>query len=107
MLEKAAANISVVAGVLTPERAKAMSRRGRAAIDPASGQSYSGGSRTQRGAVQQPIARAGPECRGLTGGVGSSCSVADLAVMCSRPWCSRGHEPGVPQRTPLHPHPAS
>lgn len=41
VLEKAAANISVVAGVLTPERAKAMSRRGRAAIDPASGQSYS------------------------------------------------------------------
>ena len=41
-LEKAAANISVVAGVLSPERAKAMSSRGRSAIDPAGGQSYSG-----------------------------------------------------------------
>lgn len=41
VLEKAAANISVVAGVLTPERAKAMSSRGRDAIDPAGGQAYS------------------------------------------------------------------
>lgn len=41
MLEKAAANISVVAGVLSPERAKAMSSRGREAIDPAGGQAYS------------------------------------------------------------------
>lgn len=42
VLEKGASNISVVAGVLSPERAKAMSSRGRAAIDPAGGQSYSG-----------------------------------------------------------------
>lgn len=41
VLEKAAANISVVAGVLSPERAKAMSSRGREAIDPAGGQAYS------------------------------------------------------------------
>ncbi|KAI3436148.1 hypothetical protein D9Q98_002205 [Chlorella vulgaris] len=41
VLEKAAANISVVAGVLSPERARAMSSRGRAAIDPAGGQGYS------------------------------------------------------------------
>lgn len=43
VLEKAAANISVVAGVLSPERAQAMSSRGRDAIDPAGGQRYSGG----------------------------------------------------------------
>lgn len=48
MLEKAAANISVVAGVLSPERAKAMSSRGRSAIDPAGGQSYSGEPLLQR-----------------------------------------------------------
>ena len=42
MLEKAAANISVVTGVLTHERAKAMSNRARGGIDPAGGQSYSG-----------------------------------------------------------------
>ena len=41
VLEKAAANISVVAGVLSKERAAAMSSRGRAAIDPAGGQPYS------------------------------------------------------------------
>jgi hypothetical protein len=43
VLEKAAANISVVAGVLTPERARAMSSRGRDSVDPAGGQNYSGG----------------------------------------------------------------
>ena len=42
VLEKAAANISVVTGVLTHERAKAMSNRARGGIDPAGGQSYSG-----------------------------------------------------------------
>lgn len=36
-----AVNISVVAGVLSAERAKAMSSRGRAGIDPAGGQPYS------------------------------------------------------------------
>lgn len=41
VLEKAASNISVVAGTLSPERAKAMSSRGRDAIDPAGGQRYS------------------------------------------------------------------
>ena len=41
MLEKAAANISIVAGQLSPERARAMSGRGRGAIDPAGGQLYS------------------------------------------------------------------
>lgn len=42
VLEKGAANISVVAGTLSPERAQAMSRRGQATIDPAGGQSYAG-----------------------------------------------------------------
>lgn len=41
VLEKAAANISVIKGVLTPERAKAMSSRGRDSIDPEGGQPYS------------------------------------------------------------------
>lgn len=41
VLEKAAANISVIKGVLTPERAKAMSSRGRDNIDPEGGQPYS------------------------------------------------------------------
>jgi len=41
VLEKAAVNISVINGVLTSERAKAMSSRGRDCIDPAGGQSYS------------------------------------------------------------------
>ena len=41
VLEKAAANISVVAGRLSPERAQAMSSRGRSGIDPGGGQSYS------------------------------------------------------------------
>lgn len=41
MLEKAAANISVIKGVLTPERAQAMSSRGRDNIDPEGGQPYS------------------------------------------------------------------
>eukprot|EP00887_Chlorella_sp_A99_P006464 scaffold3.g6464.t1 len=41
VLEKAAVNVSVINGVLTPERARAMSGRGRAGIDPAGGQPYS------------------------------------------------------------------
>jgi coproporphyrinogen III oxidase len=41
LLEKAAANISVVRGTLSPARAQAMSSRGRASIDPAGGQPYS------------------------------------------------------------------
>ncbi|CAG9461334.1 unnamed protein product [Pedinophyceae sp. YPF-701] len=40
VLEKAAANVSIIEGVLTPERAQAMSSRGRASIDPAGGQPY-------------------------------------------------------------------
>jgi coproporphyrinogen III oxidase len=40
-LEKAAANVSVVRGVLSPERAAAMSARGRDEIDAAGGQPYS------------------------------------------------------------------
>lgn len=41
LLEKAAANISVVRGSLSAARAAAMSSRGRAGIDPAGGQPYS------------------------------------------------------------------
>lgn len=41
LLEKAAANISVVRGTLSPARAQAMSSRGRSTIDPAGGQPYS------------------------------------------------------------------
>lgn len=41
IIEKGAVNISVVSGVLSPERAKAMSSRGRGTIDPAGGQPYS------------------------------------------------------------------
>jgi hypothetical protein len=41
LLEKAAANISVVRGTLTAARAQAMSSRGRSSIDPAGGQPYS------------------------------------------------------------------
>ena len=41
VLEKAAVNVSIVGGVLTPARAKAMSSRGREGIDPEGGQSYS------------------------------------------------------------------
>lgn len=41
LLEKAAANVSVVRGVLSAERAKAMSGRGRDGIDPKGGQPYS------------------------------------------------------------------
>lgn len=41
LLEKAAANISVVRGTLSPARAAAMSGRGRDGIDPAGGQPYS------------------------------------------------------------------
>eukprot|EP00955_Chlamydomonas_euryale_P027117 285765-Chlamydomonas_euryale.AAC.5 len=40
LLEKAAANVSVIRGILTPARAQAMSSRGRAGIDPAGGQPY-------------------------------------------------------------------
>ncbi len=40
MLEKAAANISVVRGTLSAARAAAMSSRGRGTIDPAGGQPY-------------------------------------------------------------------
>jgi coproporphyrinogen III oxidase len=41
VLEKAAANVSVVRGILSPERAKAMSSRGRDEIDTGGGQAYS------------------------------------------------------------------
>lgn len=41
VFEKAAANVSIIRGVLTPERARAMSARGRPGVDPAGGQSYS------------------------------------------------------------------
>ena len=41
VLEKGAVNISIVSGVLTPERARAMSSRGRDCIDPDGGQPYS------------------------------------------------------------------
>lgn len=41
LLEKAACSVSIIHGVLTPERAQAMSSRGRANIDPQGGQSYS------------------------------------------------------------------
>lgn len=41
LLEKAAANISIVRGTLSAARAQAMSSRGRSQIDPAGGQPYS------------------------------------------------------------------
>ena len=41
LLEKAAINITEVEGLLSPERAKAMSARGREAVDPCGGQAYS------------------------------------------------------------------
>jgi coproporphyrinogen III oxidase len=41
LLEKAAANISIIHGKLSPQRAQAMSSRGRADVDPAGGQPYS------------------------------------------------------------------
>jgi coproporphyrinogen III oxidase len=40
LLEKAAANVSVVSGALTAARAAAMTSRGRAEIDPKGGQPY-------------------------------------------------------------------
>jgi coproporphyrinogen III oxidase len=40
ILEKGAVNISVINGVLSPERAKMMSSRGRHSVDPNGGQSY-------------------------------------------------------------------
>jgi hypothetical protein len=40
VLEKAAANISVVRGTLSAQRAAAMSSRGRSSIDPKGGQPY-------------------------------------------------------------------
>lgn len=43
VLEKAAANVSVVGGLLSPARAQTMVGRGRDGIDPAGGQRYSGG----------------------------------------------------------------
>ncbi len=41
LLEKAAANVSIVRGTLSPARAQAMSSRGRGSIDAAGGQPYS------------------------------------------------------------------
>ncbi|CAM9542216.1 unnamed protein product [Sphacelaria rigidula] len=41
LLEKAACSVSVIHGVLTAERAQAMSSRGRVNIDPRGGQAYS------------------------------------------------------------------
>ena len=40
VFEKAAANVSIIRGTLTAERARAMSSRGRAEIDPNGGQPY-------------------------------------------------------------------
>ena len=40
VFEKAAANVSIIRGTLTAERAKAMSSRGRQEIDPSGGQAY-------------------------------------------------------------------
>ena len=40
ILEKAAVNISIINGVLSPERAKMMSSRGRHSVDPSGGQPY-------------------------------------------------------------------
>jgi len=40
LFEKAAANVTVVCGALSPQRAQAMSGRGRAAVDPRGGQRY-------------------------------------------------------------------
>ena len=40
VFEKAAANVSIIRGVLTPERAAAMSARGRPGVDPAGGQPH-------------------------------------------------------------------
>ncbi|GAX77329.1 hypothetical protein CEUSTIGMA_g4775.t1 [Chlamydomonas eustigma] len=40
ILEKAAANVSIIQGVLTPARAHSMTSRGRSGIDPNGGQSY-------------------------------------------------------------------
>ena len=41
IIEKGAANISIISGILSPERAKQMSSRGRHSIDPEGGQPYS------------------------------------------------------------------
>lgn len=41
ILEKAASNVSIIRGKLTPTRASSMSARGRSGIDPQGGQSYS------------------------------------------------------------------
>ena len=40
VFEKAAANVSIIRGVLSPERARAMSSRGRSCVDPHGGQTY-------------------------------------------------------------------
>lgn len=40
LLEKAAANVSIIRGILSPVRAQAMSSRGRGEIDPKGGQPY-------------------------------------------------------------------
>ena len=40
VFEKAAANVSVIRGTLSPERAAAMSARGRPGVDPRGGQTY-------------------------------------------------------------------
>ena len=40
VFEKAAANVSVIRGTLSPERAAAMSARGRPGVDPSGGQTY-------------------------------------------------------------------
>ena len=41
VLEKAAANVSVINGTLSPERAQAMSERGRSGISAGGGDPYS------------------------------------------------------------------
>ena len=41
VFEKAAANVSVIRGTLSKERAAAMTERGRPGVDPRGGQTYS------------------------------------------------------------------
>lgn len=53
MLEKAAANVSVINGTLSPERAQAMSERGRSGISAAGGDPYSA-------VVRSPLLQRGP-----------------------------------------------
>lgn len=121
VLEKAAANISVVAGVLSPERAKAMSSRGREAIDPAGGQAYSAAAMslvfhsahphipTLRADVRlfevgtRPLGR----CRGLRaapGGVSSGRRACGALLLGCSPGCLLPRQPRTHARTRTHHH---